>query len=592
MTIKEAEMKIKTKDIIIYFSILVAGILIGSLILGGGHKEEAIEEHSGHSHEGHDHTQQEESPSWYTCSMHPQIQQQEPGDCPICAMDLIPMTASSGISDPGVIQMTEDAIKIAQIQTSVVNKTSAQKTIRLQGKVEMDQRRNSTQTAHFSGRIEKLFVAFEGELVKKGQKLARIYSPELVMAQQELIEAAKTKDQYPELVEAAKNKLKLWKLSDMQIRKIEQSGQWIENFNVYADQSGYVMAKLVNSGDYVKRGQALFRISDMSHLWVMFDAFEKDIPFVTSGDLIDFTIGSLPGKTFTAKVEFIDPMMDSKRRTAAVRAEVENSAGMLKPGMFVDGVMAAGLELEGEVIVVPRSSVMWTGKRSVVYVQYAYSEEPAFEMREVILGETLGDYYIIASGLEEGEQVVTHGTFTVDASAQLNAKYSMMNPDPASSSKNINFKDQVPSVFKNELDQVLNHYLRMKNHLVVDDSVNAQVEGELMLHAIHTINVQLLSGDALDFYTEYMSVVKEKTKIIAGTNSLSHQRDELKPLSAHFIEVIKSFGSTIGNVYVQYCPMADNDTGGHWLSTEEEIMNPYFGDLMLHCGEVEFIINE
>ncbi|MBI9034199.1 MAG: efflux RND transporter periplasmic adaptor subunit [Bacteroidales bacterium] len=585
-------MKIKTKDIIIYLSIMLAGILIGSLLLGGGHKKDATEDHSGHNHEAHEHAQEEAAPSWYTCSMHPQIQQQEPGDCPICAMELIPMSANSGISDPGVIQMTEDAIKLAQIQTSVVGKTSAQKTIRLQGKVEMDQRRNSTQTAHYSGRIETLSISFEGELVNKGQKLATIYSPELVTAQQELIQAIKTKDQYPELAEAAKNKLKLWKLSDKQIKAIEKSGKWTENFAVYADQSGYVMAKLINTGDYIKRGQAMFRIADMSHLWVMFDAYEKDLTFVKTGDEIDFTVGSFPGKTFTAKVEFIDPMMDSKRRTAAVRAEVDNTEGLLKPGMFTEGVLASGLEQKGEVIIVPRSSVMWTGKRSVVYVRYKHSDEPAFELRQVVLGETLGDNYIINSGLEEGEEVVTHGTFTVDASAQLNAKYSMMNPDPATEAQSNDYKDQIPSAFKNALDQTLGHYLKMKDYLVVDDSIKVQMESEYMLNAMDKINARLLSGEALEFYDEYMNVVKKNVEIISLSNSLIKQREVLKPLSSHYIEIIKSFGSTRSNLFVQFCPMADNDNGGHWLSTEKEIMNPYFGDMMLHCGEVEFVINE
>lgn len=407
--------------------VLIVGILLGWLLFsssGNSQLSESTELHEEHNHEA------EESTTW-TCSMHPQIRQDKPGDCPICAMDLIPLESmESGEEefDPNEVMMSESAAKLADIQTSIVTRGNPEKEIYLQGKVETDERKMTEITARFGGRIEQLYISFTGEKVYKGKKLASIYSPELVIAQRELLEALAFKETRPALYDAAKAKLKLWDLSDEQIEKIEKQGKPKSFFDILSPISGTVMQRHVSSGDYVQMGSRLFMVADLSSLWVMFDAYENDLPWINKGDQIDFTVQSVPGKQFEAKVSFIDPFINPRTRTAKVRVEINNSEKLLKPEMFVSGKLYSQVAGNTKPLIIPKSSVLWTGKRSVVYVRVPERENPTFIYREIVLGSQAGDSYVVERGLSEGEVIATNGVFKIDASAQLEGKMSMMNP--------------------------------------------------------------------------------------------------------------------------------------------------------------------
>jgi Cu(I)/Ag(I) efflux system membrane fusion protein len=344
-------------------------------------------------------------------------------------MNLIPLAQSGTTSvDPDAIHMSKDAVQLANVLTTVVTKKKPIKEIRLYGKVQADERLFQSQTAHVPGRIERLNINFTGETVVKGQVLAEIYSPELITAQQELLETVKTKQLQPELYEASKEKLRQWKLTDDQISKIETSDVVQNNFDVLSNTSGTVTARRVNNGDHVSLGTVLFDIADLSKVWIMFDAYESDLQFLHIGEKLSFNLQALPGTDFTGKIIFIDPVIDPVTRVAKVRVETGNQAGKLKPEMFATGIVSSTLTEYTDNVVIPKSSVLWTGKRSVVYVKQPGSEEPVFKIREVELGPMLGESYVIMSGLSEGEEIVTNGTFSVDAAAQLEGKPSMMNP--------------------------------------------------------------------------------------------------------------------------------------------------------------------
>ena len=365
----------------------------------------------------------------YTCPMHPTILQDKPGLCPICGMDLILLNSNaSSQSDPMAIHLTKESAQLANVQTSVVSRQNPEKEVRLYGKVQADERLLQNQVAQISGRVEKLLVNFTGEPVRKGQPLALIYSPELVTAQQELLEAAKTKQAQPEIYEAAKEKLRQWKLADSQISSIESSGNVKTNIEIESTTSGIVTARRVNMGDYVSPGSVLYDVSDLSRVWVLFDAYESDLPFLKTGDQIDFTIQALPGTSFSGKVKFIDPVIDPVNRVAKVRVEISNPGGKLKPEMFATGIVRSNLAEYKDKLVIPASAVLWTGKRSIVYVKQA-GEEPIFKIREIELGPQLGNSYVILDGLTDGEEIVTQGAFSVDAAAQLEGKPSMMNQE-------------------------------------------------------------------------------------------------------------------------------------------------------------------
>ena len=396
---------------------LLAGIFIGGLFFHSSPEAE----------KDYPKTSNPIPPEVWTCAMHPQIRMPQQGKCPLCAMDLIQIKQNLSAVDSGALPLSKEALQLANVQTSTVTSEKPVKKIRLYGKIQADERLLQSQVAHIAGRIEKLMLNFTGEAVSKGQTLALIYSPELVTAQQELLESAKIKISQPEIYEAAKDKLRQWKLTDEQISLIENSGSPANNFEVVSNSNGIVTARRINKGDHVAQGTVLYDIADLSHLWVMFDAYESDIEFLKTGDPVTFTVQALPGVMFTGEILFIDPVLDPVTRVAKVRVEIANKDGKLKPEMFAIGVVNATLEQYNHYPVIPRSAVLWTGKRSIVYVRQTVRSEPVFRLREIELGPMLEDRYIVINGLKEGEQIVTQGAFSVDASAQLEGKPSMMN---------------------------------------------------------------------------------------------------------------------------------------------------------------------
>jgi Cu(I)/Ag(I) efflux system membrane fusion protein len=402
-----------------YSLLLILGIFIGWLFFHSSRKSDIKPTQT---------TEIVKSTIW-TCAMHPQIRMPQPGKCPICGMELIPLAQNSTSSiDPDAVHLSKEAAQLANVLTSVAMKQISVKEVRLYGKVQADERLFQSQVAHVPGRIERLAVNFTGEPVIKGQVLAEIYSPELITAQQELLETVKTKQLQPELYEASKEKLRQWKLTDNQIAAIENSGVVQNNFEVESNTTGTVIARRVNTGDHVSQGTLLYEIADLSNVWVMFDAYESDLQFLRKGEKISFTLQSLPGNNYTGSIVFIDPVIDPVTRVAKVRVETGNQSGRLKPEMFATGIVFSNPDEFKNSLIIPRSAVLWTGIRSIVYVKQPGTDDPVFKIREIELGPMLGDSYVIMNGLSEGEEIVTSGTFSVDAAAQLEGKPSMMNP--------------------------------------------------------------------------------------------------------------------------------------------------------------------
>ena len=407
------------KKYIVYLGILAIGLLLGWILFGGSSKEET----------DHNHDAVTETNQMWTCSMHPQIMQPEAGDCPICGMDLIPSEAGADGLAADEFKLTENAMALANIQTTVVGKGNAEgNTIKLSGKIAENEEANAVQVSYFSGRIERLNVSFTGEEVRKGQLLATIYSPELYAAQQELITAASLKESQPALYKAVRNKLKLWKLSENQINQIEETGKVKENFPVYATVSGTVTEKLVEQGDYIKQGQPLLKIANLNTVWGNFDVYENQIDRFKKGQEVMVTTNAYPNKEFKSKVDFIDPALNTKTRTVTLRVVLNNKDDVFKPGMFVTANIEGVKNKNKEALSIPASAVLWTGERSVVYLK-TNPDQPVFEMREVTLGNQIGNEYEVVEGLFAGNEIVTSGAFTVDAAAQLQGKKSMMNKD-------------------------------------------------------------------------------------------------------------------------------------------------------------------
>ncbi|CAM1361539.1 RND transporter [Tenacibaculum litoreum] len=563
------------KKYIIYIVILIAGLFLGWLLFGGSSKSEVT----------HDHNTAETSKMW-TCSMHPQIMQPEPGDCPICGMDLIPAEVGAEGLAANQFKLTKNAMALANVQTTVIgNAISADNTITLSGKIAENEKSNAVQVSYFAGRIERLNVNFTGEKIRKGQLLATVYSPELVKAQQELLTAASVKENQPALYKAVRNKLKLWKLSENQINQIEKTGKVKENFPVYATVSGTVSEKLVEQGDYVSQGQALLKIANLNSVWANFDVYENQISNFKVGQNISITTNAYPNETFKAKVSFIDPVLNQETRTVTMRAVLNNSKGKFKPAMFVTGKVEATEKQTEQQLSIPATAVLWTGKRSVVYVKPDASK-PVFEMREVVLGGRAGENYLVEKGLKSGEEIVTNGVFTIDASAQLQGKKSMMNH-----TKEIMESFSTSKKFKEQLQKAYEAYIVLKDALVKTDANAAKTSAENLQKDLTLVDMKLLTNE--EAHKQWMQLVptlKSSNAEIAKTTDVDVQRKYFKVLSEHFIMAVQSFG--INEVtYKQYCPMADSDKGAYWLSKEKQVLNPYFGDMMLKCGEVKETIN-
>lgn len=407
------------KSAVIYSLLLAAGIIAGK----------ALFSHNDHADLTEHRASESDVSTIWTCSMHPQIRMESPGKCPICGMDLIPLRQlkDSDVSS-GVVTLGMEAQKLADVETSIVRKGAVSREIRLYGTVGFDERLVQSQAANVPGRIEKLYINYTGEPVRKGEVLAHIYSPELVVAQKELSEAFEMRDELPLVYDAAREKLRQMKLTEEQIDNMADSHELISGVDIFSTTTGVVTGKRVNSGDYVEAGTILYEVSDPSELWILFDAYEDDIRFLKKGDKITYELHAYPGERRDGVISFIDPVVDPVTHVAKVRVDVENPSGRLKPGMYARGVAVSIAGMSSRDLVIPRSAVLWTGTRSLVYISVKGAGDPSFQIREVTLGARAGDSYIVTGGLSEGEEVVSNGAFSVDAAAQLQGGMSMMNP--------------------------------------------------------------------------------------------------------------------------------------------------------------------
>ena len=611
---KQRRLIIFTNKYVKYSLILILGAFIGWLVFHPSNKTE----------EKYDLPAEVAQGTIWTCAMHPQIRMEQPGKCPICGMDLIPLVKSSTATiDPSAIHLSKEAAELANVLTSIVTKQKPVKEVRLYGKVQADERLFQSQTAHVPGRIERLSVNFTGETVAKGQILAEIYSPELITAQQELLETVKTKQLQPELYEASKEKLRQWKLTDDQIAKIESSGVVQNNFEVVSNTSGTVTARRVNTGDHVSEGTVLFDIADLSKVWVMFDAYESDLQFLHIGEKLSFTLQALPGIQFSGNIIFIDPVIDPVTRVAKVRVETGNQSGKLKPEMFATGIVSTTLNEYRDNMVIPKTAVLWTGKRSVVYVKQP-GDEPVFKLREIGLGPMLGESYVITDGLAEGEEIVTSGTFSVDAAAQLEGKPSMMNPgggktssmpgmimpddSPGDSksatdtsmagmdmsrdkSSEMPKKMDVSMDFTMQLNTLFDQYIVLKDAFVESDVKKAKQAAQKVQLAIAKVDVKLLTGDAYNKWMDLSGRLDQQIKLIASSGKIEGQRIAFSDFSNQLYITVKTFSLMGKTGYYQFCPMAFDNKGAYWLSESKTIRNPYFGVKMMDCGETKETLN-
>lgn len=613
---------------------LVLGIAIGRHGLPASVAHDHAVEHSGPTDAALD------QPTIWTCSMHPQIQALEPGDCPICGMDLIALLRDSSADDgPRTLSMSESSRALAEIQTTPVLQDYPEAQVRLVGKLDYDETLEKSLTARFAARIDELFVNFTGIRVKSGEHLAKVYSPDLLSAQRELLTAHRA-DPESSITSAAKEKLRLWDLLPEQIDAIIESGEAKDHFVLKAPIGGVVVMKNVKEGDYVKTGEVLFRIVDLSELWAYLDAFESDLAWLRLGQDVSFSVAAMPGESFHGKIAFIDPEVNRKTRTVPIRVNVPNPDGLLKPGMFVRAVVASRLAENGKVyapeftgkwispmhpevvkdgpgpcdvcgmalvpaeelgyvendavaapLIIPTSAVLRTGKRAVVYVEKPGAERPTFEGREIVLGPRAADFFIVTAGLDAGERVVTHGAFKIDSALQIQAKPSMMNPKGGGAAPGHHHGGATAvadphaghtmaaglEISTEQAVQLMESYLAMQSALAADDLTAAKAQAKAMMAlaghsgALPDLLHDMLAADSLD----------------------AMRKPHFETLSNALIAAVKANADAFeGHLYLMNCSMVYGDRGADWLQADQELLNPYFGSQMLHCGEIKEELGE
>jgi Cu(I)/Ag(I) efflux system membrane fusion protein/cobalt-zinc-cadmium efflux system membrane fusion protein len=397
----------------------------------------------------------------YTCSMHPQVVQDEPGNCPICGMELVPrdrpeeaekngereiaywrapMNPEEIYDQPGKSSMGMDLIPVYEdqlvagvdisidpvmeqnmgIRTETVQRGPLKHTIRTYGHVTYDETRMARINLRFNGWIQRLYVDFTGKHVQKGEPMFDFYSPELVTAQQELLEAQRNSrlrsgEPSRKMLETVKSRLHFYNISDSEIQRLLDREKIQPVLTIRSPFTGVVTEKNAQEGDFIQAGKTVYQIADLSRIWVEAHIFEYELGRVEKGQPAEMSLPYLPGEKYRGKVAYIYPYLQRKTRDVVVRLEFDNPDLFLKPDMYGDVRIKTG---QGKhCIHVPRSAVLRSGERDIVFVRRA---EGKFTPREIELGLPLdNDRYQVLKGLAPGEQVVTSGQFLLDSESRL-----------------------------------------------------------------------------------------------------------------------------------------------------------------------------
>ncbi len=488
----------------------------------------------------------------YQCPMHPQVRSDHPGKCPICGMNLVlvsqSQTKNSSESQTNLVMLPEGAPQASSIRTAPVKREKLTRTLRFAGTIEDNDSRHRILSAYTGGRIEKLFINFEGAEVTAGQPLASFYSPQLLAAAREYALSRKQKN--TQIANVGATRLQQMGLTAEQIEKIpDRSGNDLF-FEILAPISGTIVKRAAYEGQYVQTGEKLMEIADFSTMWLQFQAYEQDLPLLKVGQQVEVTLPSLPGKKFSAPITFINPTLDMTTRSAMVRVEIPNPESADGKHLNHELLHLTYAEVSvhselPEVLAVPRSAVLWPGKQPRVYVAKSPQK---YEQRAVSLGLAGDDVWEVREGLNEGERVVVSGNMLIDGQAQLN-----------------HLADDAPS-----------------------DDLHTYLAGVAAL------------GDALadDDLERYRTALKKLPAAPAGfpTNApvaaddLAGTRLKFQPFSEGVATLVQKSRATLPDLKIFSCPMSAQAAPGlpkdaRWVQLSPDIRNPYLGKAMVECGE-------
>ncbi|PCH83650.1 MAG: efflux transporter periplasmic adaptor subunit [Planctomycetota bacterium] len=534
----------------------------------------------------------------WTCSMHPQFQFPEQTPCPICGMELIPIDPfAEGLGDRQ-IGVSAEAAALAEIQTVKVERREVNRELRLMGKLAWDESNLSSLTAWTGGRIDRMHITTTGEKVISGQAMVDIWSPELNSAQQELLEAEATAKRMANApndslrrtaeatLEAGRYKLEQLGMDPDAITKLLAGGSPANHITLRAASTGVVVERLAAEGEWVTKGQPLFRLANSQALWVLLEAHESELAWLELGQSVSLRAEAIPGKTYIGTIIFIAPVLDPLSRTVEVRVSVSEQESVLKPGMFVRAVVNAPYNsADGNIpLTIPVTAPLQTGKRAVVYLKVPDQDRLIFEGREIVLGVRAGDRYVVLEGLEEGDEVVVNGAFKIDSALQIQAKPSMMSLGGTVPGEDL----AVPDSLREQLGQAIGLYLDLRIALANDDFDLASPLASSFVAALDSIDSSVLTRETLERWEPLVARIRNGAAQMAAAGEIEELRVGFNRTSEGLIQTIDLFGYIRegGPLKIFFCPMAFNDVGAEWLQVKERLANPYFGASMLRCGEM------
>ncbi len=595
----------------------------------------------------------------WTCSMHPQIRLPKFAQCPICFMDLVPVRAGGGDDgDAARARLSARARELARVETVEVAPREIRHNVRMVGKVAVDETRITYISSYIPGRLDRLFVDYTGILVRKGDHLAEIYSPELLIAQREYLLALEAAERaraaadgqggpldeprgsvVGTVLEAARRKLELWGVPRDEIGRLDHERVPSDHMRIDSPVEGWVLERKGYQGMYVETGTRLFTVVELQRVWVLLDAYELDVAFLRYGQPVEFETESFSGRKFRGQVAYIDPVLNEATRTVKVRVNVENNDLQLRPGMFVrasvesqigEGGAVVNNALAGQficpmhpevvkpragacdqcgmdlvtaeslgfasretpaerVLAAPKTAVLLTGRRAVVYVESHHEGEPVYEGRVVELGPRAGDWYVVLSGLSAGERVVTRGALMIDSALQIEARPSMMQPESGSSEPAAEKPEPPPraipgAAYHASARPVIEAYLELSAALAADDGPKSTRAALALREAAGAARPDGLADSDAEHFAALMMRVKDGLPADADAG-IEGLRNTLPALTTTLEEYVRTFGhDRDAPLHRIHCPMAFDNRGASWLSADSAVRNPYFGAKMFRCG--------
>ncbi len=531
----------------------------------------------------------------YTCPMHPQIVQDKAGTCPICGMDLVLVSAGG---DKTEVTLSESQVELANISIQHVSMQDIGNSILLNGRLRADETQTEVVSTRVSGRLDKLFIKETGVPISKGQVIYEVYSEQLLTLQREFLLAHEqassiANELYESYLQAAKKKLRLYGMTEAQITSLSNSKTINPRIQFAAPASGIITEMMVSEGQYVTEGTAIYKLEKLKSLWAEAELYPSEASLIKSGDPVTVSVSGFENQPMKSTVIFLSPEYRQGSQIFILRAGLPNSEYQFMPGMRAELVFEHS---KRKALTLPADAVIREENGAHVYKKTGKGK---FKAQMVTTGLENFNNVEITEGIKEGDTVVVTGAYLLYSELILKKGTNPMAGHTHTAAKKAAPKQLLskPEVeenrlpaspeFSQQLELVFASYLKVKDALVASDAEAASGQAINMTKALQNVDMSLLEGAVHMKWMEQLKDMEGSIKLIRASKDIEIQRASFSRLSDALYASIKNLQVKGFDAYYQYCPMAFDNKGAYWLSESDVIKNPYFGDMMLSCGEIK-----